>query len=90
MKKILLFSVLMLSLSLANTNKYTDKVVSLYLNKDDTKVQGRLLPTNPFQVVRQEACTQIIVEFVIQFIKKMNLQQINGQRSFALWLIEPA
>lgn len=54
MKKILLFSVLMLSLSLANTNKYTDKVVSLCLNKDDTKVQGRLLPTNPFQVVRTE------------------------------------
>ncbi len=25
---------------------YTDEVVSLYLNKDDTKVTGRLLPTN--------------------------------------------
>ncbi len=31
---------------------YTDEVVSLYLNKDDTKVIGRLLPTNPFEVLK--------------------------------------
>lgn len=33
---------------------YTDEVVSLYLNKDDTKVIGRLLPTNPFEVLKSE------------------------------------
>ena len=54
MKKMLILSIFMLSAAFANTNKYTDKVVSLYLNKNDTKVQGRLLPTNPFTIVKTE------------------------------------
>lgn len=33
---------------------YTDEVVSLYLNKDDTKVTGRLLPTNAFEILKSD------------------------------------
>ncbi|ECP6018397.1 cytochrome c3 family protein [Campylobacter coli] len=33
---------------------YTDEVVSLYLNKDDTKVTGRLLPINAFEILKSD------------------------------------
>lgn len=34
---------------------YSDKVVSLYLNAKDTKAEGRLLPTNAFEIIKQDS-----------------------------------
>ena len=34
---------------------YSDKVVSLYLNATDTKPEGRLLPTNAFEIIKQDS-----------------------------------
>ncbi|MBK1991551.1 cytochrome c3 family protein [Campylobacter sp. 2018MI35] len=33
---------------------YSDEVVSLYLSQDDTKVIGRLLPTNSFEILKEQ------------------------------------
>lgn len=33
---------------------YSDEVVSLYLSQDDTKVVGRLLPTNSFEILKEQ------------------------------------
>ena len=38
----------------AKATFYSDKVVSLYFEKDDTKQVGRLLPTNAFEVLKTE------------------------------------
>lgn len=35
-------------------NMYSDKVLSLYFDKNDTKPVGRLLPTNAFEVLKTE------------------------------------
>lgn len=39
---------------LAKNIVYSDEVVSLYLNKDDTKIIGRLLPTNAFEILKSD------------------------------------
>ncbi|EDP3018438.1 cytochrome c3 family protein [Campylobacter jejuni] len=54
MKKIFISFVVLATCLWAKNIAYTDEVVSLYLNKDDTKVIGRLLPTNPFEVLKSE------------------------------------
>lgn len=33
---------------------YSEEVLSIYLGKDDTKAAGRLLPTNPFEILQTE------------------------------------
>ncbi|HEC1745137.1 TPA: cytochrome c3 family protein [Campylobacter jejuni] len=54
MKKIFISFVVLATCLWAKNTAYTNEVVSLYLNKDDTKVIGRLLPTNPFEVLKSE------------------------------------
>lgn len=54
MKKIFISFVVLATCLWAKNTPYTDEVVSLSLNKDDTKVIGRLLPTNPFEVLKSE------------------------------------
>lgn len=53
MKKLCIMLLAFASLALAK-EVYSDKVVSLYFNKDDTKQVGRLLPTNAFEVLKTE------------------------------------
>lgn len=50
MKKIFITFVILATCLWAKNTAYTDEVVSLYLNKDDIKVIGRLLAINPFEV----------------------------------------
>ena len=52
MKKIFISFVVLATCLWANNIAYTDEVVSLYLHKDDTKVVGKLLPTNPFKILK--------------------------------------
>ena len=54
MKKIYALLLASASIMLANGEFYSDKVVSLYFDKDDTKQVGRLLPTNAFEVLKSE------------------------------------
>lgn len=54
MKKFFIMVLSCASLLFAKNIAYTDEVVSLYLSKDDTKVAGRLLPTNPFEVLKED------------------------------------
>ncbi|NDJ26815.1 cytochrome C [Campylobacter sp. MIT 12-8780] len=54
MKKLIFFLLASFSLCFAKNELFSDKVISLYQNKDDTKVIGRLLPTNAFRVVKTE------------------------------------
>lgn len=53
MKKLCLLFLACASFAFAK-NVFSDKVVSLYFNKGDTKVAGRLLPTNAFEVLKTE------------------------------------
>ena len=54
MKKIYALLLASVSVMLAKGEFYSDKVVSLYFGKDDTKQVGRLLPTNAFEVLKSE------------------------------------
>ena len=54
MKKIYALLLASVSVMLANGEFYSDKVVSLYFDKGDTKQVGRLLPTNAFEVLKSE------------------------------------
>ncbi|MBM0636725.1 cytochrome c3 family protein [Campylobacter sp. VicNov18] len=54
MKKIFISFAVLATCLWAKNIAYTDEVVSLYLNKDDTKVAGRLLPTNPFEILKTD------------------------------------
>ncbi|MDE6886459.1 MAG: cytochrome C [Helicobacteraceae bacterium] len=43
-----------ISFGIAGEMQYYDKVISLYPNKNDNKASGRLLPTNPFEIVKTD------------------------------------
>lgn len=53
MKKIMLLCLAILSLLHSKEDFYSEEVLSLSLDKG-TKAVGRLLPTNPFQILKQE------------------------------------
>lgn len=54
MKKKLVALFVLVSFVFAKDIVYTDEVASLYLTKDDTKSVGRLLPTNPFEILKTD------------------------------------
>ncbi|TQR30938.1 cytochrome C [Campylobacter sp. MIT 99-7217] len=54
MKKLCLLLLASISFAFAKGELYSSEVISLYLNKDDTQVHGRLLPTNAFELVKTE------------------------------------
>lgn len=54
MKKIFLGLMICISFGIAGEMQYYDKVISLYPNKNDNKAIGRLLPTNPFEIVKTD------------------------------------
>lgn len=54
MKKIILLCLMAVSLLYCKENFYAQEVLSLYLEKGDTKAVGRLLPTNPFQILKEQ------------------------------------
>lgn len=53
MKKLCVLLVACASFALAK-NVYSDKVLPLYFEKEGTKEVGRLLPSNPFEVLKTE------------------------------------
>ncbi|MCV3382891.1 cytochrome C [Campylobacter sp. IFREMER_LSEM_CL292] len=54
MGKILVFCLALVSFVCAKNEFFTSEVNSLYLSKNDTKAVGRLLPTNPFEVLKTD------------------------------------
>ncbi|MBK2000012.1 cytochrome c3 family protein [Campylobacter sp. 2018MI35] len=54
MKKIFISLLIPAIFLWAKNIAYSDEVVSLYLNKDDAKVIGKLLPTNPFEILKDQ------------------------------------
>lgn len=54
MKKIALFCFILASCLWGKGMVYSDEVVSLYLDKNDKKISGRLLPTNAFEILKEE------------------------------------
>ncbi|MCV3442634.1 cytochrome C [Campylobacter sp. IFREMER_LSEM_CL1097] len=54
MGKILVFCLALVSFVCAKNEFFTSEVSSLYLSKNDTKAVGRLLPTNPFEVLKTD------------------------------------
>lgn len=54
MGKILFFCLALVSFVCAKNEFFTSEVSSLYLSKNDTKTVGRLLPTNPFKVLKTD------------------------------------
>lgn len=53
MKNIIVLLFMTIGLWAKNT-VYSDLVVALYLNKEDTKIIGKLLPTNPFEILKDD------------------------------------
>lgn len=53
MKKIVFLCLVVASFLYSKESLYSEEVLSLYLNKD-SKAVGRLLPTNPFEILKQE------------------------------------
>ncbi|AJC91466.1 MULTISPECIES: monoheme c-type cytochrome [Campylobacter] len=60
MKKIFITCLALASLVCAREEFFTSEVNSLYLSKNDTKAVGRLLPTNPFEVLKVEGDKALI------------------------------
>ncbi|TKX31931.1 cytochrome c3 family protein [Campylobacter aviculae] len=54
MKKILTSLFVLATFSLAKNIVYSDEIISLYLHQNDTKVVGRLLPTNAFEILEEQ------------------------------------
>ncbi|MGH2306121.1 cytochrome c3 family protein [Campylobacter taeniopygiae] len=54
MKKILISLLIPTIFLWAKNIAYSDEVVSLYLHKDDTRVIGKLLPTNAFEILKDQ------------------------------------
>ncbi|WP_291950473.1 cytochrome C [Campylobacter sp.] len=61
MKKKLMVCLALVSFACAKGEFFTSEVTSLYSSKNDTKAIGRLLPTNPFEVLKTEG-DKVLVE----------------------------
>lgn len=75
MKKIMLLCLAILSLLHSKEDFYSEEVLSLSLDKG-TKAVGRLLPTNPFQILKQEG----------DWVKILISGYSNPQAPFAIYL----
>ncbi|TKX30860.1 cytochrome c3 family protein [Campylobacter estrildidarum] len=54
MKRIFISLFILATFLWAKNIAYSDEVISLYLNQNDTKVIGRLLPTNAFEILKDQ------------------------------------
>ncbi|MBZ7987388.1 cytochrome C [Campylobacter canadensis] len=61
MKKFVLTCIIA-SFCLAGENFYSSQVIDLYLNKNDTKASGKLLPTNAFKIQKEKNMSKIELE----------------------------